>query len=111
MTTLRLSHTKTYILDSGGFFPVAETRELNSWMQGLTVKQAAEANHVSPDTVKTHRNALRSKSGKRSGMGVMAFCLAADFIRPAETYHTHCDLHPALIANAIGKGQRGARHG
>lgn len=111
MTILRLSRTATYILESDGFFSVAETRELSTWMQGLTVIQSASANNVSPDTVKTHRRSIREKTGKRSGVGVMAFCLASRFIRPAKTYHTYCNIHPQLALQALDGVKRGVRHG
>lgn len=96
MTTSTLSHLKTYIVDSGGLFSAAETRELSTWILGLTVEQAATLNHVSPDTVKTHRRALREKTGQHSGIGVVMFCLVSGFIRPSETLYTAYERHHSL---------------
>lgn len=115
MATSVLTHQKTYLVDSGGFFSAAETRELSAWLLGLTVDQAALANNVSPDTVKTHRRALREKTGQGSGIGVIMYCLVAGFVRPADqqipTYNRLPGLTTALRHQPACNEQWRPRHG
>lgn len=81
MTTRTPMHG-SYLVESGGFFSAAETRELTSWVNGLTVDQSAKANHVSPNTVKSHRAAILSKTGQECGIGVVQYCHYFRYIRP-----------------------------
>jgi hypothetical protein len=115
MATSVLTHQKTYLVDGGGFFSAAETRELSTWLLGLTVEQAAQVNNVSPDTVKTHRRALREKTGQGSGIGVIMYCLVAGFVRPAEnqlpTYNRRPGLTTALRQQPACNEQRRLDHG
>jgi len=76
---------KTYLVDSDGLFSAAESRELLSWRAGLTVEQAARANHVSPNTVKTHRAAISQKTGQRGGISVIHHCFSFGYIRSVDS--------------------------
>jgi DNA-binding CsgD family transcriptional regulator len=83
MTEATLHH-KNYLVEGGGFFTAPETRELVSWLQGLTVDEAAERSHTSPETVRSHRKKLREKTGQHTGVGVLTYCLVHGYIRRAD---------------------------
>jgi len=83
MTQVRLHH-KHYLVDSGGFFSAAETRELVNWIEGLAADEAAARSNTSIETVKSHRQALRTKTGQHNGIGVLTYCLVHGYIRPAD---------------------------
>lgn len=96
MTQLRL-HNKTYLIESDGFFSPAETRELISWLQGMAVDEAAFLNNVSIETVKSHRSALREKTGQHSGIGVLTYCLVHGYIRPDDTHSPRLQTRHQLM--------------
>lgn len=73
----------TYLVDkSADIFSAAETRELVAWLCGMTEAQAAKVNCVSTHTVHSHRKALRQKTGSRTAVDVVVYCLVAGIIRP-----------------------------
>lgn len=113
MTQIRL-HNKTYWVDSGGFFSAAETRELISWIQGHPLDVAAFLSNVSTETVKSHRRALREKTGQHSGIGVLTYCLVNGYVRPDDTHspqlqHRHNLMFSLRAANKLQELSYGAR--
>jgi len=76
-----MTHSTVYLIDSGGLFSAAERRELSAMLDGLTVEQAARKHFVSPDTVKSHRTALRQKTGQHSSAAVVSYCFATGLVK------------------------------
>jgi DNA-binding CsgD family transcriptional regulator len=104
--------TRNYIVDCGDFFSAAEIRELIAWAEGLTEAQAAERNRVSIHTVHSHRQALRTKTGVNSGIGVIAYCLMVGHIRPLnDNALTSNVIMQALRAPQSCVIQQGGRYG
>ncbi|WP_288365561.1 hypothetical protein [uncultured Marinobacter sp.] len=104
MTHVQL-HQKHYYVDSGGLFSAAETRELVNWLQGLTLDESAARNHVSTETVKSHRRALREKTQQHTGIGVLTFCLVHGYIKPADS-----DSPSLRRRHNLMRGLRAAMH-
>lgn len=108
-------HHKNYLVDGGDLFSPAETRELMNWLQGLTVDEAAIRSHCSPETVKTHRRALRDKTQQHQGIGVLTYCLVHGYIRPIDNgtpeRKKRNKLMFSLRAAVANSFQGGQRHG
>lgn len=83
MTQVTL-HQERYLVDSGDFFSGAETRELVNLLRGLTYDEAAARSRTSIETVKSHRQAIRAKTGQHNCIGVLTYCLVYGYIRPVD---------------------------
>jgi len=89
-----MTHSAVYLIEDSGLFSAAEKRELKAMLDGLTVEQAAKKHFVSPDTVKTHRTAVRQKTGQHSAATVVAYCLATGLVK----VFSENDVNHALAA-------------
>lgn len=74
-------HGKTYEIDGKDAFTPAEEQTLDLWLQAMSVEDAARAICRSPDTVKSHRKAIRQKTAQRNGEGVLMYCFSKGYVR------------------------------
>lgn len=108
-----MTHVCVYLIDSGGLFSAAERRELTAMLDGLTVDQAACKHFVSPDTVKSHRTALRQKTGQRSTAGVISYCIATGLVKvvsAAEASHHEAECIQNLALTVPEQRSVGGHH-
>ena len=74
-------HQKRFVIDGRGFLTQPEERELESWLKGHTAEDAARDHHVSAETVRWHRKAIREKTNQKNTAGVLTYCLAHQYVR------------------------------
>lgn len=74
-------NSREFEIDGQDLFSKAEEAALEDWLQAMRAQDAASKRHRSPETIYSHRKAIREKTGQHNGEGVLIWCLTKGYVR------------------------------